>query len=97
MTTTDARSTINTQGRLHTLVVYFTKADGELRRMVCRYTGRPSRKSYLMLVWDLEKGDWRNVNLGTVREIKVLGREDRKPVRRERFETIKQEVHSLLF
>ena len=55
MNATDARSTINAQGRLHTLVVYFTKRSGELRRMVCRYTGRPSRKSYLMLVWDLEK------------------------------------------
>lgn len=83
MTRSNARHTISTEGRLHTLVVYFRKRSGENRRMVCRYFGAGSRRAYLMTVQDLEKGALRSVNLDTVRAIKVLRRPDRQPVSRQ--------------
>ena len=97
MTQHKARHTINTEGRFHALVIYFIKRSGGSRRMVCRYTGRPSRSLHLMLVWDLEKGAWRYVNLSIVHEIKVITspRKDRSPARR--FEEARTAVWDLLF
>lgn len=74
MTRSEARRTINIQGRKNTVVVYFTKRDGEARRMVCRYFGASSRRPHLMEVWDMERGAVRCVNLDTVSEVKVCAR-----------------------
>src|SRR5690606_10726754 len=85
MTMNEARQTLNTAARKHTCVVYFTKKDGTPHRMVCRYYGAASRKASQLVVWDLEKGDERTINLDTVTMIRVLtGRTDRKPVKRDR-------------
>lgn len=73
ITPTDARRLIDTEGREHTLVLYFTKADGTARRMVCRYSGALSNHPDVMRVWDLEKGSWRSVNLTRIHGLKVLG------------------------
>lgn len=68
-----ARRIISQEGARHTCVVYFTKADGSARRMVCRYDGATSKALHLITVWDLEKGAYRTINLRTVHTIKVLG------------------------
>jgi len=62
--------------------VKFIKKDGTLRRMACRLgvkkgvTGagkRWDRADYpnLLTVWDMNKKDFRNVNLDTVKEVKA--------------------------
>ena len=73
MEATEARRLINTAGREHTLVVYFTKADGTKRRMVARYNGALSNHPDVLRVWDIEKGAWRSVNVTRIQGIKVLG------------------------
>jgi len=99
MTRNEVRQTINTEGQRHTLVIYFTKRNGELRRMVCRYFGATSRKAHLMEVWDMEKGAVRCVNLDTVDRINVLTpRKDRPPVPPKRsFEDVRREVQELFY
>jgi predicted DNA-binding transcriptional regulator YafY len=67
------RETINQAGREHTLVLYFTKADGTERRMVARYSGALSPTSKTMTLWDMEKGDWRTIRLDRVHGVKICG------------------------
>lgn len=85
---------------------YRKERDGTARRMVARYYGDTSRKPSQMVVWDLEKGARRTVNLDTVQAVKVLaGRSkpqpapDRAPAEREaarrRFEALRAELHEL--
>ena len=83
MTAQEARELINTAGREHTMLAYFVKRDGTMRRMLFIYDGRPSPKPHLMLVRDLEKGADRHVNLETLASLRVLRsrvkRQDREP------------------
>lgn len=102
MTQTQARETIHTEGQRHTLVVYFTKRDGTARRMVCRYYGDTSRKPSQIVVWDLEKGERRTVNLDTVQAVKVLSGQRVKPqpapdreAARRRMEALRTELHEM--
>ncbi len=58
-------------------VVYFTKANGELRRMVCHVPAEDdrralNRKAHLLTVWDVEKGDVRTINLSTVESVRPV-------------------------
>jgi len=68
-----ARQTINEQGREHTLVVYYQKKNGSIRRMACRYYGSASHVQNQMTVWDIEAGGYRTVNLDAIEVLKVLG------------------------
>ena len=58
-------------------VVYFTKADGTRRRMVCHVPSPDDPRAFTskanhLIVWDVEKGEPRTVNLATVERIKAL-------------------------
>ena len=74
MEATNPRAIINSAGRAHTMVIRFRKADGSLRRMVCRYDGAMSKKADQVVVWDFEKGAYRTVTLSRVEEVKVCSR-----------------------
>lgn len=69
-----ARRIIAEEGSRHSVVVYFEKASGEARRMVARYYGHTSRKPSQIVVWDVEKGGLRTVDLTTVHTVKVCQR-----------------------
>ncbi|HET6567881.1 MAG TPA: hypothetical protein VFG50_07945 [Rhodothermales bacterium] len=97
MTRNEARQTIGREGRKNTVVVYFTKRDGEARRMVCRYCGASSRRPHLMEVWDMEKGAVRCVNLDTVTGIRVCVRPTETEAAREERSRRKLEEISALF
>lgn len=102
-TAADARHLIATEGTEHTVVIYNTKADGSPRRFVARYYGHTSRRPSHIVVWDIEKGGIRTVDLETVHTVKVLrapqrprpapDREPKREEKRRRFEALKAELH----
>ncbi len=74
LTANEARTAIVTA---RCAVVYFTKANGERRRMVCHVPALDdsralTRKANHLLVWDVEKGDVRTVNLSTVESVRPV-------------------------
>lgn len=96
-----ARRIISQDAREYTAVIYFTKADGTARRMVCRYYDSPSRSADTMVVWDMEKGEWRTIRLDRVHTVKLLvswpapePAPDREAARR-RLEAMKAELHEM--
>ncbi len=72
MNTNEARRLFDTTGRTNLLVVHFTKRNGEHRRMLCYYAGARSRSPLQMVVFDVDKGESRTVNLDTVESIRPL-------------------------
>jgi len=67
-------------------VVYFTKrTTGTIRRMVCYWDATILEKyedmdfdpfsRNLLPVWDIEKGDWRNISMNNVEKIVIDGTE----------------------
>lgn len=98
-----ARRIISQDAREYTAVLYFTKADGTARRMVCRYYDSPSRTADTMVVWDIEKGAYRTIRLDRVHTVKVLVSRpapqpqpapDREAARR-RLDAMKAELHEM--
>lgn len=66
-------------------VVYFTKRDGTLRRMVCHVPPEDDRRAlsyraHLLTVWDVEKGDVRTVNLSTVQSVRPVKTSTPRPL-----------------
>ena len=66
------------------LLARFVKADGSVRVMRFQFLGERGRSSDgCVKVWDLERGDWRVVNLDTVAFIRrATGQSQREPMRR---------------
>lgn len=67
----------------HFFSVEFVKKDGTLRKMCCRlgvkkylHNGKlkynPEEQGYLV-VWDRSKKDYRNVNIHTIKKLKIGG------------------------
>lgn len=68
-----ARSIINSEGRTNLVVIYYQKKDGSIRRLVGYYDGAMSPAPDQMVMWDVEKGGYRTVNLRTVDVVKIMG------------------------
>jgi len=49
----------------------FIKKDKSLRHMICSFEENQNNSNSIVLVWDLEKDNYRNVNLNTLQTITI--------------------------
>jgi hypothetical protein len=84
ISTSDVKTVINTIPKGSIFTVDFVKKDGSLRVMNCR-TGvkshltpnpkreKPAMPSNMVTVFDMQKGQYRHINVDTTRSIKACG------------------------
>lgn len=78
-----------------TVLVRFSKKNGEIRRMWARFNGDSSRKPTQLVVWDCEKGGRRTINLDAVESLQVLQGARHEPVRT--YADVKREIDQLFY